>query len=377
MVQRKQVKEVKAKKPARPKVDHEYRWGLIVELGKAKTARLLEISPTALNSTIKKYKNWAVELPFNPPIEEKEDVSIIVLAADPATSVVPEGVVMFMPMREEDCVRQVERDPIIPAEAVVEPIPQTQLEDQTQIERITNEDYDERFYKHTTKINPITGNNYFPSFSFLHSQGAPASSFLSDWYKDKAWYSEIIFRKRQESGTYTHNAIDAMIKTGVSISVEDIDREIKHSAYEVKNALLGFMNWVEEYKPIVVASEHMVVSEEMAMAGTLDLVARINKDDYKTVYAIDFKTSKSIFDEHRMQVEVYRRMQVVENCAILQLGNSTKKKFTFSPVTAKDREEMFAYWLCIKNTAYHKLLSEGWIQPRENPFPKEFKFIQS
>lgn len=314
------------------KINHEERWSLIRKVGKKETARLLGVQLQSLNSTIRKYKDWVPELKFEEEI---------------------------MPVTEAD---------------INNPLNIRPLEDQTKIERVTQELYDERFYLHTEKINPRTGNHYFPSFSFIHSQGAPSSSFLSDWYRDKGWHSEVIFRRRQESGSYIHDCIDRMIKNGAAITEEEIDLRIPHSANEVKYALLGFMNWVEEYQPQIVASEHMVVSEELCIGGTIDLVARINKDDYKKEYTIDFKTSKSIFLEHRMQVEVYRRIQGSDECAILQLGAQNKKRFTFSQVTEKDKNEQFELWKCIRDTAYCVLISEGWISPKENPFPKEFKF---
>lgn len=321
----------KEKKPARPPVDHEYRWSLIVELGKAKTAKLLEITPTALNSTIRKYKNWATELPFNPPIEKKGDLT-----------------------------QEVESEPAIVAEPVVEVIT-----------RITQPEYDSRFYHSNVRTNSRTGTNYFPSFSFLSSLGSPSSPMLDKWRMDHGHHSEIVFEERRKSGTILHDLIDRIIKQGVPITEEEIDNNYPRYAQEVKMGLLGFLNFWSQYQPKVYHSEHTILNDDTG--GTEDFEGWLNIDNYEKLWTLDWKSSKVVNDKHKLQACVYQDMAGTQACGIVIFGNATQKRFTFTEVKDKERKQLMAEWQCIKDLAYLKLIDDGFTTPKPHPFPPEFK----
>lgn len=309
-------------------VDHEHRWGLIVELGKSKAANILGISPNALNPTIKKYKDWNPELPF---------------AEEPA--------------------QIVEEKPIIVPEGPIEIIT-----------RITQPEYDSRFYHSNIRVNSRTGKNYFPSFSFLSSLGSPSSPTLDKWRMDHGHHAEIIFEERRKSGTILHDLIDRIIKQGIPVTEDEIDEKYPRYAQEIKNGLLGFVNFWEAYKPKVYRTEHTILSDDEG--GTEDFEGWLNVDNYEKLWTLDWKSSKVVNDKHKLQACVYQKMAGTQACGIVIFGNQTQKKFTFTEVKEKEREQMLKEWACIKELAYLKLIDDKFTEPKPHPYPTEFKITR-
>lgn len=240
------------------------------------------------------------------------------------------------------------------------------------IERITNEAFDERFYRHSTKLNSKTGNNFFPAYHFVLSMGAPESIGLSKWRQDKGHFADHILRRSAEIGSYVHDCIDRMIKTNTSVTHDEIDTmfpDVKE-AHKAREGLLGFLNFMQENEPEILSSEHMGVGDDFGF--TLDLKARIKFDDYKHVWVLDWKTSKVVSEDHLMQVETIRRVVGAEAAGVIVLGNTTKKKYTFTPVKPSKADYLYNRFLAIKETAYVEMLERGLIQPREDNMPLMF-----
>lgn len=316
------------------KIDHKLRWEAICTVGKKEAAKQFGVKLQALNSTIKKYKDWVPELPF---------------AGTSSTEAV---------VTTEEEVKVVD-------------IASTEVKTTGDIVRYTNEDDDSRFYWHKEKINVRTGNHFFPSFSFLHGMGAPANINLITWYKNQGHNADRIFKQREKEGSYVHDCCDRMVSKGDEIHMDEIDRLFGDSAKGIKDSLLGFINFWAEQQPQVIGTEEPLIGEDFG--GTTDLRCRIKKDDYKKVWMIDYKTSKSIYDHHRLQLCAYNTVIGADEIAVLQLGNQTKKKYTLSKVNAKDKEEMLLEWNAIKELAYVKLKQENWIEPRPCIYPPIFK----
>jgi len=75
-------------------------------------------------------------------------------------------------------------------------------------------------------------------------------------------------------------------------------------------------------RPEVIYWELRLVNMEHGYAGTADLIARVGP---KT-FVIDYKTSKAVYDEYRLQVEAYRR------CTMAILSDGTRVALK-SPIT--------------------------------------------
>lgn len=240
------------------------------------------------------------------------------------------------------------------------------------IERITNEAFDERFYKHPEKVNIRTGNNYFPAFHFITSLGAPENDGLGKWKQDKGHFADTILVRSAAIGTFVHDSIDGMLKKGIAVKHDTIHQMFpdEKEAQRVKECLLGFINFMADQEPEIVSSEMMVVADDFAF--TMDLQCKIKEDGYKSLWVVDWKTSKVATEEHKMQVEVMRRVTKADKAAIVVLGNGTKKGYTFSPVQPSKADYLWKRFCAIRETAYVEILERGLIKPRENNMPDEF-----
>ena len=244
--------------------------------------------------------------------------------------------------------------------------------DESGIERITNEAFDSRFYKHPTKINTRTGNSFFPAFHHLTHLGSPEPIGLTKWRQDKGHFADYIMERSQEIGSYVHDCIDRMIKNGAVVHHEDIHVAFKEpkEAQRVKDCLLSFINFIRDEEPIVLASEQMMCGDDFGF--TLDSKMKLKSDKYKSIFVVDWKTSKVANEDHKMQVEAMRRVSGCDRAAVVVLGNTTKKKYTLTAVKPSEQDHLWNLFQAVKDTAYVKMLKSGNIKPREDNMPSEF-----
>lgn len=246
------------------------------------------------------------------------------------------------------------------------------ITDNDGITRVTQEAFDERFYGCKDKINERTGNNWFGSWHFLYAIGSPSEEFLKTYYKSKGFFSDFEFHRAQVMGSYVHNRIEDMGKHGIDTTSLQIYRSFPNAkeARRVEECLFAWLNFVREEEPQVLSYEQMVIAKDWG--GTVDLRARIKSDNYKNVCTIDFKTSKSVYDSHKSQVESYRREFGDGKAYVLVLGNSTKKKYTLTEVKEKERDYFYQDFVNIKETAYHRLAYKNRLQPHVKDMPDVF-----
>lgn len=97
----------------------------------------------------------------------------------------------------------------------------------------------------------------------------------------------------------------------------------KEQKDQVRAAFIAFLEWADVHKVKTIATELTVYNDRSA--GTLDFVGWV--DGHVTV--IDFKSSKAIYQEHRIQTSAYRYMwnlrleQEATRNAILRLDKET------------------------------------------------------
>lgn len=232
------------------------------------------------------------------------------------------------------------------------------------MKQITQPQYDERFYEHEGR--------YYPSVTYILGW-LPTAPELKEWIGNKGWEeSRRIMHLRGDIGSYVHNAIELMIKDGAKYTEADIDKDIKDEkeALFVKRCLLGFMNFIEELPEgsVILESEETVIAEDYA--GTVDLTIKIDGE----IWIMDWKTSKSIRESHKIQLEAYRRAAGAKRCAVVQLGNRTKKRYTMSEVKEKNRDFLWAKFQQVKGLFY---LENPDPRPTMEEFPKEFLLPKS
>lgn len=147
--------------------------------------------------------------------------------------------------------------------------------------------------------------------------------------------------KACDIGTQVHQAIEKYIKTGKDLSGKLMD--------EVQHGFLAFLEWESKNHVVWERSELEIISTRYGYAGTADAIAVINGHRY----LIDFKTSKAIYDEYRMQLGAYRKgwndeyaslegNTKIENVAVLRLDKeSGEPEFKDLTKGIEDKERAF------------------------------------
>lgn len=240
------------------------------------------------------------------------------------------------------------------------------------IQRITNDAFDSRFYKSPDKLNIRTNLPYFPAFHTITKLGSPEPVGLTKWRQDKGHFADYLMTRAQIIGSYVHDCIDKMIKTDAEIAHEDIHKEFPDpkEAQRVKDCFLGFLNFMREEEPIILASEQMHCAKDFGF--TLDNRMLLKSDGYKKTYTTDWKTSKTVNEDHKMQVETMRREMGDDKGMVIVLGNNTKRKYTTYVIKPIEQDYLFAKFDAIKKLAYVEMLKKGLIKPREDNMPKTF-----
>ena len=124
---------------------------------------------------------------------------------------------------------------------------------------------DSRFYQRKEGL-------FYPSVTTVLSY-YPKDKFFETWLKEVGSNADIIMRKAGEEGTQVHTAIEAYLK-GEEVSWLNEWGSTKYSL-KVWQMILKFVDFWETYKPTLIESEVHIFSDELEIAGTLDLVVEI------------------------------------------------------------------------------------------------------
>ena len=207
------------------------------------------------------------------------------------------------------------------------------------IRRVDNPTNQFRFYQGVWQ-NPETQKEEviwcYPSVTSKIDAVYPKDTYLIKWIRENGLSGQAEFERAGEEGTEIHILIDRLIKKE---SLPTFDMSEK-----VKRCLLSFIDWYQTFKPKIIETETMVVDHELRVAGTFDLKCELNvtvgKETYKGVYLIDYKTSRSVHESHKIQNCTYAKIEGVKNASLLHLGNSTKKHWSFIDI---EPEEVIEY----------------------------------
>jgi len=222
---------------------------------------------------------------------------------------------------------------------------------------------DERWYLQPT-TDPTTG---LPTYTAV-----PSVTWIGDFYpKGVGFYkwlantgwdeSHALKEAAGDKGSKVHTAVSALL-LGETIAM---DAAILNPSTESPDpltveeyeCLMSFVAWHQTYRPGLIAQNVVVWNQTHGYAGTLDALFRIlpafaDKTVPAGLVLVDFKTSKSVWMPHRLQVSAYKHTPEVDALAqgepvalgILQLGyRLTKTQYKFTPV-----EDEFALFLSTK-----------------------------
>jgi len=164
------------------------------------------------------------------------------------------------------------------------------------IEQITF--MDERFYfDEESKM-------YYPSATTILDV-YPKGYGYNQWLKDLGSNADQVMKRAGDQGTKIHNAIQSFI-AGNELKWTENDKD--NFTIEEWLMILKFYDFWKTYQPQVIACEESLVSDSLEFGGTLDLVCKLNIDEYKEVWYIDWKSGNAIHKSNKIQASAYQQL---------------------------------------------------------------------
>lgn len=150
---------------------------------------------------------------------------------------------------------------------------------------------DSRYYQRKEDV-------FYPSVTTVLSY-FPKDKFFETWMKDVGHNADLVMRRAGEEGTQVHEAIESYLK-GEEVTWLNEWGNTKYNLL-VWKMILKFVDFWETYQPELVESEVHLFSDELKVAGTADLIVRINGE----LWLLDIKTSNSLHDTYDLQLACY------------------------------------------------------------------------
>lgn len=113
--------------------------------------------------------------------------------------------------------------------------------------------------------------------------------------------------KAAEAGTLAHDKIEAFILGREHVTPEGADPTVIIRAC---NAFEQFLEWQEQTRMEIVATERAYVSEKYQFGGTVDAIGRDTKG---RIVLVDWKTSNAVYTDMLIQLAAYALL--LEECA--------------------------------------------------------------
>jgi PD-(D/E)XK nuclease superfamily len=172
---------------------------------------------------------------------------------------------------------------------------------------------DERWYTKPGQ-DPVSGVPVctpVPSVTWIAGSWPKGIGFYR-WLAEKGWdEAEAIKVAAGDKGSRVHLAIEHILngeEFRIDTKVADKNRSTEQElataelTYEELLCVKSFIDWRNEVKPEILATETTIFSDINGYAGTVDCVCRIKG----IPYVIDFKTSKQVWKEYELQISAYR-----------------------------------------------------------------------
>lgn len=235
---------------------------------------------------------------------------------------------------------------------------------------------DERWYVNHTP-DPKTGNpiyEYWPSVTWIASYYPKDIGFMK-WLASKGWdEAEALKVLAGDRGSKVHYAVEALLM-GKEVTMKDkfinpTTNEPEELTVDEYSCVIDFVNWFKSQNIEVLGIEITHFNNEHKYGGTIDLLCKIDCQ----IYVIDLKTSKSIYQSHKLQISGYGHMDIPlkeygieqdewkeRKMAILQVGyKKNKNGYKFTEV-----EDCFPLFLATKQI---------WANECEGKMPPQLEF---
>ena len=135
------------------------------------------------------------------------------------------------------------------------------------------------------------------------------SGGLLQWaFKQGASGAASLYEKRDEAaaaGTIAHDLIEHTI-LGKPFDPGPVDAALLAKA---QNAHAQFLEWREQSRIEIIATEHVYVSERYQFGGTIDAIGRDMKG---RIVLVDWKTSNAVYQDYLVQLAAYALL--LEEC---------------------------------------------------------------
>ena len=250
------------------------------------------------------------------------------------------------------------------------------MEQHDLIKRIDSDGFDARWYEGIKIIVDEQGKPKdeqrlwaYPSVTSKLGEVFPKGQYLLQYMRDNGQTGMAEFVKAGEEGTEAHIAIEKLLHGEV---VPTLDMPTK-----VKKCVQAFLDWYNEFKPEVIATEQIVVNHEYKYAGACDFICKLDytkgKTVYKGIYVIDFKTSSSLHQSHELQDIAYLKAlpeSLQDKAALLHLGNKTNAGWSFKELEVEENWKLFKHF----NETYELLNPNA--QPSAVEYPETFVIIE-
>jgi hypothetical protein len=139
---------------------------------------------------------------------------------------------------------------------------------------------------------------YYPSITHVLSC-YPKGKHFEEWLKNMGRSADYIVRKAGEDGTKVHEMIEEYLE-GKEMNFLNPSGYPQYDP-NIWQMFLRFVDFWETYKPELIDQEIHLYSDELKVAGTTDLVCRIDN----SLWIIDHKTSNHIQTTYELQAAVY------------------------------------------------------------------------
>jgi len=141
---------------------------------------------------------------------------------------------------------------------------------------------------------------YYPSVTYV-LQCYPKGKHFEDWLKKVGYSADWIKKKSAEEGTAVHELIEKYFEGNEMNYLNERGNPTMNP--EIWKMFLRFVDFWETYKPTLVETETHLFSDELKVAGTVDLICEINDE----LWVIDFKTSNHLQTTYDLQGAIYAK----------------------------------------------------------------------
>jgi ATP-dependent exoDNAse (exonuclease V) beta subunit len=141
----------------------------------------------------------------------------------------------------------------------------------------------------------LRNGEYYPSITYV-LQYYPKGKHFEDWLKQVGNNADYIVRKSADDGTKVHNMIESYLN-GEELNFLSSKGQPQYET-EIWQMFLKFVEFWETFKPELIEAEIHLFSDKLKIAGTCDLICKINDQ----LWVIDYKTSNHLHTIYEFQL---------------------------------------------------------------------------